>query len=92
MKLKHSKNLGRREFLQLSALGLAGASLGLAGCKTGGSCCSMKKIRVGVELYSVRNECKADFPGTLAKIAKPSKSGSFAMAVSETMSSSHFYF
>jgi sugar phosphate isomerase/epimerase len=67
--MKNSKTLGRREFLQLSALGLAGASLGLAGCKTG-ACCTMKKPRLGVELYSVRNECKADFPGTLAKIAK----------------------
>jgi len=63
--------LGRRKFLQLSALGLAGASLGLAGCATGGACCTKKKkIGVGLELYSVRNECKADFPGTLAQVAK----------------------
>jgi sugar phosphate isomerase/epimerase len=73
--MKHSKNLGRREFLQLSALGIAGASLGLTGCVPVEPCCTAtnnakKKIRVGVELYSVRNECKADFPGTLAKIAK----------------------
>lgn len=73
--MKHSKKLGRREFIQLSALGMAGASLGLAGCAGSSACCtaagSMKrKIPIGLELYSVRNECKADFPGTLAQVAK----------------------
>ncbi|MDR3460521.1 MAG: sugar phosphate isomerase/epimerase [Verrucomicrobiae bacterium] len=67
--MKHSKKFGRREFLQLSALGIAGASLGLAGCATG-KMSGQKKIGVGLQLYSVRNECKADFPGTLAQVAK----------------------
>src|ERR1700709_561240 len=66
--MKNSKNLRRREFIQVSALGLLGASLGLSGCMTSKS--AKKKIPVGVELYSVRNECKTDFPGTLAAIAK----------------------
>ena len=30
----------------------------------------MKKIPVGLEMYSVRNECKTDFPGTIAAVAK----------------------
>ena len=69
--MKHSKILDRREFIQLSALGLAGASLGLAGCATDkSSATAKKKIPVGVELYSVRNECKADFPGTMEAVAK----------------------
>ena len=69
--MKNSKTLGRRQFLQLSALGLAGASLGLAGCATGKSSSAKKrKIPVGVELYSVREDCKKDFPGTLAAIAR----------------------
>lgn len=69
--MKNSKNFNRREFFQLSALGLAGASLGLAGCATGKSGAAMKKkIPVGLELYSVRNECKADFPGTIEAVAK----------------------
>ena len=73
--MKNSKTLGRREFIQLSALGLAGASLGLAGCASS-SCCSMKKkIPVGVELYSVREDCKKDLPGTLAAIARMGYAG-----------------
>ncbi|MGA9452251.1 MAG: TIM barrel protein [Verrucomicrobiia bacterium] len=69
--MKNQKPLRRREFLQLSALGLAGASLGLAGCATNKSCRSAKKkIPVGVQLYSVRENCKTDFPGTIAGIAQ----------------------
>jgi sugar phosphate isomerase/epimerase len=73
--MKHSKKLGRREFIQLSALGVAGASLGLTGCAENQPCCTapgtaQKKIRVGLQMYSVREECKADFPGTLAAVAK----------------------
>jgi sugar phosphate isomerase/epimerase len=66
--MNHSKSIPRREFLQLTALGLAGASLGIAGCATTKS--AKAKIPVGVQLYSVRNECKADFPGTVASVAK----------------------
>ena len=69
--MNNSKTLPRRQFIQLSALGLAGASLGLAGCATNKSGFAMKKkIPIGLELYSVRNECKADFPGTIAQVAK----------------------
>ena len=71
LKMKNSKTLHRRQFLQLSALGVAGASLGLTGCATSKSCCAAKKkIPVGLELYSVRNECQADFPGTIEQVAK----------------------
>ena len=49
--------------MQISALGVAGAALGFADS-------IKKKIPVGVELYSVRQDCKKDFPGTLAAIAK----------------------
>jgi sugar phosphate isomerase/epimerase len=69
--MKNTNPIQRRKFLQLSALGVAGASLGLAGCATSKSGCAMKKkIPVGLELYSVRNECKADFPGTIEQVAK----------------------
>jgi sugar phosphate isomerase/epimerase len=67
-------NKSRRQFLQVSALGLAGASFGLAGCITGKSCCK-KKIPVGVQLYSVKEDCKKDFPGTIAAIAKMGYAG-----------------
>jgi sugar phosphate isomerase/epimerase len=67
--MKSTNTLHRRQFLQLSALAAAGASLGLAGCATH-KCCAKKKPRIGLELYSVRNECKADFHGTIEKVAK----------------------
>jgi sugar phosphate isomerase/epimerase len=69
MKNVPSNEMPRREFLQRAAVGAAGTALGLglAGCKT---MTAHKKIPVGVEMYSVRNECKADFPGTIAAVAK----------------------
>ncbi len=67
--MKTNQTLRRREFLQLSALGLTGAALGLSGCAT--HCPFAKqKIPVGVQLYSVREDCKKDFPGTLAALAQ----------------------
>ena len=64
----NSTELNRREFLQRTAVGVAGAALGLgSGCK---SMMAHKKIPVGLELYSVRNECKEDFHGTVAQVAK----------------------
>ncbi len=68
--MKTTNQTSRRKFLQLSALGLAGASLGLAGCATNSACCTKKnKPRIGLELYSVRAECKADFHGTIEQVA-----------------------
>ena len=70
-----TSELNRRQFITRSALGAAGVAVAgsLAGCAS--TCCSaektaMKKIPIGLELYSVRNECKADFPGTIAAVAK----------------------
>jgi len=65
----------RRQFLQTSALGLTGASLGLSGCATGKSWFAKKKIPVGVQLYSVKEDCKKDLPGTIAAIAKMGYAG-----------------
>lgn len=58
----------RREFLRRTALGVAGltASAGFARLATAASA----KIPVGVQLYSVREQCAKDLPGTLAAIAK----------------------
>jgi sugar phosphate isomerase/epimerase len=68
--MKESKNIPRREFLQLSALGVAGASLALSGCASEKSGARAAKIPVGLQLYSVRADCRADFPGTIEKVAK----------------------
>jgi len=55
----------RREFL--GAVGAAGVALSVAPL---GHTAPAKKIPVGLQLYSVRNRCKADLPGTLAAVAK----------------------
>ena len=69
--MKKNGNIHRRKFLQLSALGVAGATFGLGGCATKKSCgAAKKKIPVGVQLYSVRENCKTDFPGTIAAMAQ----------------------
>jgi sugar phosphate isomerase/epimerase len=58
----------RREFLHRSALGVAGAAVGLA--LTGRTAAADKKIPVGLQLYSLRVECKTDLPGMLAAVSK----------------------
>src|SRR5882757_8444369 len=75
MNKNSSSELNRREFITRAAVGTAGVALAgsIAGCAS--TCCSaekttMKKIPVGLEMYSVRDECKADFPGTIAAVAK----------------------
>jgi sugar phosphate isomerase/epimerase len=65
-----TNQLPRRQFLQLSALAVAGASLGLAGCAASKCCSAKNKPRIGLELYSLRAECKKDFPGTIKQVAK----------------------
>ena len=58
--------LNRRDFLHRSALGVAGLAVGLnAVAQTAGG-----KIPVGLQLYSVREQCAKDLPGTLAAVAK----------------------
>jgi len=74
--MKKNGNIHRRKFLQLSALGVAGATFGLGGCATKKSCgAAKKKIPVGVQLYSVRENCKTDFPGTIAAMAQMGYAG-----------------
>jgi sugar phosphate isomerase/epimerase len=69
MKNHLSSPLNRRQFLGRSALGAAGVALA-AGLPAGAFADDAKKIPVGLELYSVRNECKKDLPGTLAAVSK----------------------
>jgi sugar phosphate isomerase/epimerase len=64
-----ARDLTRRSFLQRGALGAAGLAVGAAVARradaaTGG------KIPVGLQLYSVREQCAKDLPGTLAAVAK----------------------
>lgn len=66
-----SPSVSRREFLKQSAITAAAvtaagnpASLWAAGAYGG------KKIPIGLQLYSVRNECEKDLPGTVKAVAK----------------------
>jgi len=65
-------SISRRAFVTRTALGLAGLSV--AGCASS-SMKARKKIPVGLQLYSVRNECKADFPGTIAAVGRMGYAG-----------------
>lgn len=63
-------NLSRRDALKLSAgiatLWASGANL----LEAAQSCASKKKIPIGLQLYSVRQDCAKDLPGVLEAVAK----------------------
>jgi sugar phosphate isomerase/epimerase len=65
------KKITKRDFLKLSVTGMLTAC---AGCRPlemfFGKGKISKKIPVGVQLYSVRNECEKDLPGTIQAVAK----------------------
>jgi sugar phosphate isomerase/epimerase len=68
----HSLSTGvisRRRFIGRVGVAAAGAVLGseLAGCATK---TASAKIPLGVQLFSVRAECKADFPAAIAAMGK----------------------
>jgi sugar phosphate isomerase/epimerase len=59
--------VSRREFVRRSTLGGTGLALGLA---VSTQAAQARKIPVGLELYSVREQCAKDLPGVLAAVAK----------------------
>ena len=66
---KSFSELSRRDFLCRTALGVAGASLAMAMPRAAmGE--SKKNIPIGVQLYSLREQCKKDLPGMLAAVSK----------------------
>lgn len=60
--------VSRREFLGRTAIGAAGVTLGLSATQSMAQ--QAKKIPVGLQLYSVREQCKIDLPGVLASVSK----------------------
>ena len=64
--MKHSL-IHRREFLQRTALSVAGLSVANA---VRSSLAADAKIPVGVQLYSLRDQCKTDLPGMLTEVSK----------------------
>jgi sugar phosphate isomerase/epimerase len=66
---KTVKELNRREFLRHTVLTFAGGTLavGFAGVAKAGD---EKKIPIGLQLYSLRDQCKTDLPGMLSAVSK----------------------
>jgi sugar phosphate isomerase/epimerase len=64
--------ISRREFMRCSALAAAGLSLGSSALV---QAAAGKKIPVGLQLYSVREQCKTDLPGVLAQVARMGYTG-----------------
>lgn len=59
--------LSRRSFLSRSTAGVVGAALGISGQV---QAAARKKIPIGLQLYSVREQCQADLPKVLSEVAK----------------------
>ena len=68
MKTNLSFEITRRDFLRHTAT--ATAALALGGSLAPQLQAGPGRIPVGVQLYSVRDQCAKDLPGTLAAIAK----------------------
>lgn len=68
MKDISTREIPRREFIRRSALGVAGVATGLGLARPAAA--AAKKIPVGLQLYSVRDQCAKDLPGVLAAVAK----------------------
>ena len=62
-----SSTVTRREFLR--AVGVAGVTVGL-GLPRVGEAAQTGKIPIGLELYTLREECKTNLPGMLSAVAK----------------------
>src|SRR5689334_3997464 len=64
--------ISRRQFARDAALCAAGVAVNLGSPSSllAASAENKKKIPIGLELYSLRNECKTDLPGMLAAVSK----------------------
>jgi sugar phosphate isomerase/epimerase len=60
--------MSRRQFLHQSAAGIGGALITANLISTGVA--ATKKIPIGLQLYSLREQCKTDLPGMLNTVAK----------------------
>lgn len=72
------QEMDRREFIRKAAALAAGAAVPgvLASCFRGARPVPAKgRIPIGVQLYSVRDDCAKDLPGTMAAVAKAGYAG-----------------
>src|SRR3982074_3629615 len=59
----------RRQFLHRSAVGFAGLTAGTTFAAAARAAAG-KKIPLGLQLYSLRDQCKTELPGMLAAVSK----------------------
>jgi sugar phosphate isomerase/epimerase len=64
-----SPGIPRRDFIRRSTVAVAGTSLAL-GLAPLAPAAPGKKIPIGLQLYSLRVECKSDLPGMLAAVSR----------------------
>ena len=68
MKLQLSHEISRREFVRRTAAGTAGVAVGL-GLESRLQAAETK-VPVGLQLYSIREQCQKDLPGMLLTVSK----------------------
>src|ERR1041384_6795320 len=70
MNMNHAApHMPRREFVRRAALGAAGVTFSLPLAREA-LAAREGKIPLGLELYSIRDQCKTDLPGMLAAVSK----------------------
>jgi sugar phosphate isomerase/epimerase len=67
--------LSRRNFLKVGAAGMAAAGLGLRPAGAAEEAAKKKKIPIGLQLYSVREQCAKDLPPVLEAVGKMGYNG-----------------
>jgi len=74
MNVRPNHPLSRRDFIKAGAAGVAAAGLGLRSA-TAAKAPAKKKIPIGLQLYSVREQCAKDLPGVLVAVGKMGYTG-----------------
>ena len=69
MNTKPASEMNRRQFVSRGAVALGSAALGLSLSRTARAV-SGKRIPLGLQLYSLREQCKTDLPGMLSAVSK----------------------
>ena len=66
MKTPFTSRMDRRRFIHHTTAGVAGLAVGVRASQAAAA----QKIPVGLQLYSVREQCARDLPGTIVAVAK----------------------
>ncbi len=67
--MHYASEFSRRDFLHRAGVATVAIGLG-AGLASSAEAAARKKIPVGLQLYSIREQCQGDLPGMLSAVAK----------------------